>query len=221
MSILNSVHLGSRRMDKSKSHWAACLWRTIKTVGSAHTRQGDDPPGPPHVNNNDACHNGCSLAVRWIASLLFFAYASVGTADNRLIHATSLYLQQHAHNPVDWYPWGTEALTRAQREKKLIFLSIGYAACHWCHVMERESFSNPETAAMLNTHYISIKVDREERPDLDGHFMKLLTVLTGSGGWPLNIILTPTLQPVYGGTYFPPQAAHGKPGFKATAKICL
>ena len=136
-------------------------------------------------------------------------------AENRLIHATSPYLLQHAHNPVDWYTWGPEALARAKKEKKLIFLSIGYAACHWCHVMERESFNDPATAALLNAHYISIKVDREERPDLDGHFMAVLTTMTDQGGWPLNMILTPALQPVYGGTYFPPEPAYGKPGFKA------
>ena len=133
---------------------------------------------------------------------------------NRLIHQTSPYLVQHAHNPVDWYPWGAEALERASREQKLIFLSIGYAACHWCHVMERESFEDPATAAILNKYYISIKVDREERPDLDGHFMKVLTAMTGSGGWPLNMILTPDLKPVYGGTYFPLEASSGKPAFQ-------
>ena len=147
---------------------------------------------------------------------LFICCLTVGTvkAENRLIHATSPYLQQHAHNPVDWYPWGPEALERAKKEEKLIFLSIGYAACHWCHVMKRESFSDPATAKLLNAHYISIKVDREERPDLDGHFMAIITSMTGSGGWPLNIILTPELQPIYGGIYFPPKAVYGKPAFK-------
>ena len=149
----------------------------------------------------------------WV--LCCFLFTGTVMADNRLRDATSPYLLQHAQNPVDWYPWGTEALERAKKEQKLIFLSIGYAACHWCHVMERESFTDPKTAALLNAHYISIKVDREERPDLDGHFMEILTTFTESGGWPLNMILTPTLQPVYGGTYFPPTPAHGKPGFRS------
>ncbi|MBF0368809.1 MAG: thioredoxin domain-containing protein [Magnetococcales bacterium] len=133
---------------------------------------------------------------------------------NRLIHETSPYLLQHAHNPVNWYPWGEEALKKAKEEGKPILVSIGYAACHWCHVMERESFEDTPTAKLLNQHYIAIKVDREERPDLDGHFMDILTTMTGSGGWPLNLILTPDLKPIYGGTYFPPESRHGLPAFK-------
>lgn len=112
---------------------------------------------------------------------------------------------QHAHNPVDWYPWGEEALTRARLEDKPILVSIGYAACHWCHVMERESFENPETAALMNQHFINIKIDREERPDLDHIYMDAVQAMTGSGGWPLNVFLTPDLKPFYGGTYFPPK----------------
>ena len=154
------------------------------------------------------------LRFRWLVFFLCCLIASTSMASNRLIHATSPYLLQHAHNPVDWYPWGTEALQKAKKEQKLIFLSIGYAACHWCHVMERESFTNAAVAAVLNAHYVSIKVDREERPDIDGHFMAILTALNGSGGWPLNMILTPELQPLYGGTYFPPEPALDKPGFK-------
>ena len=132
---------------------------------------------------------------------------------NRLIHEASPYLLQHAHNPVNWYPWGAEALDKAKAEGKLIFVSIGYAACHWCHVMERESFESTTTAALLNRDFIAIKVDREERPDLDGHFMEILNTMTGSGGWPLNMFLTPDLQPVYGGTYFPPEPRYGRPSF--------
>ncbi|MBF0382260.1 MAG: thioredoxin domain-containing protein [Magnetococcales bacterium] len=132
---------------------------------------------------------------------------------NRLINETSPYLLQHAYNPVNWYPWGDEALTKAKKEGKIILVSIGYAACHWCHVMERESFENHATADILNRHFVAIKVDREERPDLDGHFMGILTTLTGSGGWPMNMFLTPDLQPIYGGTYFPPEARHNLPSF--------
>jgi uncharacterized protein YyaL (SSP411 family) len=132
---------------------------------------------------------------------------------NRLAAETSPYLLQHAHNPVDWYAWGPEALERARREDRPIFLSIGYAACHWCHVMERESFENPETAALMNQHFVSIKVDREERPDLDDVYMAAVQAMTGSGGWPMSVFLTPDLRPFFGGTYFPPSDRHGLPGF--------
>ncbi len=133
---------------------------------------------------------------------------------NRLLHETSLYLRQHAHNPVNWYPWGPEALQRARQEQKPIFLSIGFSACHWCHVMEHESFEDEETARFLNEHFISIKVDREERPDLDQIYMNAVTSLTGHGGWPMSVFLTPDLQPFYAGTYFPPEDRHGLPSFK-------
>ncbi len=132
---------------------------------------------------------------------------------NHLIHETSPYLLQHAHNPVDWYPWGSEALERAIAEDKVIFLSIGYSACHWCHVMEHESFENAEIAAYLNANYICIKVDREERPDLDDLYMQAVQRMTGSGGWPMTVFLTPDLKPFYGGTYFPPESRYGRPGF--------
>ncbi len=132
---------------------------------------------------------------------------------NHLANSTSPYLLQHAHNPVDWYPWGAEALEKARREDKIIFLSIGYAACHWCHVMAHESFEDPETAALMNAHFISIKVDREERPDLDSIYMSAVVALTGQGGWPMSVFLTPDLQPFYGGTYFPPEPRHGLPAF--------
>ena len=133
---------------------------------------------------------------------------------NHLIDETSPYLLEHAHNPVNWYPWGKEALEKAQREDKPIFLSIGYSSCHWCHVMEHESFENEEIAALLNKYFVSIKVDREQRPDLDQIYMSFTTALTGRGGWPMSVFLTPDLKPFYAGTYFPPDDRYGKPGFK-------
>ena len=133
---------------------------------------------------------------------------------NRLIDETSPYLLQHAHNPVDWYPWGPEALARARADNKPIMLSIGYSACHWCHVMERESFEDHETARIMNEHFVSIKVDREERPDLDSIYMSAVQSMTGRGGWPMTVFLTPEGLPFYGGTYFPP-VEHGQmPSFK-------
>ncbi len=133
---------------------------------------------------------------------------------NRLAYETSPYLLQHAHNPVDWYPWGDEALRKAADEDKPIFLSIGYAACHWCHVMERESFEDDATAALMNEHFVSIKVDREERPDLDGIYMDAVQAMTGQGGWPLSAFLTPRGEPFHAGTYFPPEPRHGMPAFR-------
>ena len=133
---------------------------------------------------------------------------------NHLIHESSPYLLQHAHNPVDWYPWGTEALTKAKQTDKPVFLSIGYAACHWCHVMERESFEDAEVAAILNEHFVNIKVDREQRPDLDQIYMSFTMALTGSGGWPMSVFLTPDLKPFFAGTYFPPVDGHGRPSFR-------
>ncbi len=132
---------------------------------------------------------------------------------NRLAGETSPYLLQHAHNPVDWYPWGPEALEKARDEDKPIFLSIGYSACHWCHVMERESFEDERIAALLARDFVSVKVDREERPDLDDIYMKAVQALTGQGGWPMTVFLTPDLEPFYGGTYFPPFSKFGRPGF--------
>lgn len=137
------------------------------------------------------------------------------TYTNRLIKEKSPYLLQHAHNPVDWYPWGEEAFKKAEKENKLIFLSIGYSTCHWCHVMEKESFSNPEIAEILNKYFVSIKVDREERPDIDNIFMNAVITLTGSGGWPLTVFLTPDKQPFFGGTYFPAEDKFGRPGLKS------
>src|SRR3990170_4919204 len=133
--------------------------------------------------------------------------------SNHLIDETSPYLLQHAHNPVDWYPWGREALDRSRALDRPIFLSIGYSACHWCHVMERESFEDPAIAALLNEHFVPIKVDREERPDIDELYMGAVQAMTGSGGWPLNVFLTPDLKPFFGGTYFPPDERWGRIGW--------
>ncbi|MBO45889.1 MAG: thioredoxin domain-containing protein [Planctomycetes bacterium] len=132
---------------------------------------------------------------------------------NHLAQETSPYLLQHAYNPVNWYPWGKEALAIAKSEEKPIFLSIGYSACHWCHVMERESFEDEEIAKYLNEHFVCIKVDREERPDLDDLYMTAVQQMTGSGGWPMSVFLTPDRKPFFGGTYFPPRAKFGRPGF--------
>ena len=132
---------------------------------------------------------------------------------NRLAEEQSPYLLQHKDNPVDWHPWGEAAFERARRENKLILLSVGYSTCHWCHVMERESFEDVGIAAVLNQHYVSIKVDREERPDVDRVYMTFVQATTGAGGWPMNVWLTPSLEPFYGGTYFPPTARWGRPGF--------
>ncbi|HEY3253819.1 MAG TPA: thioredoxin domain-containing protein, partial [Polyangiaceae bacterium] len=133
--------------------------------------------------------------------------------QNRLVSETSPYLLQHAHNPVAWYPWGPEALARAAAENKPILLSIGYAACHWCHVMERESFEDEAIAAQMNESFVCIKVDREERPDLDEIYMAATVALSGSGGWPMTVFLTPEQQPFFAGTYFPPVDKYGRPGF--------
>jgi uncharacterized protein len=132
---------------------------------------------------------------------------------NRLANETSPYLLQHAHNPVDWHPWGEEALRKARAEDKPILLSVGYSACHWCHVMERESFENPQIAALMNEHFVSIKVDREERPDVDAVYMTAVQALTGHGGWPMTVFLTPDGRPFWGGTYFPPEDRGQMPGF--------
>lgn len=134
---------------------------------------------------------------------------------NRLAHETSPYLLQHAHNPVDWYPWGEEALQKARQEDKPILVSIGYSACHWCHVMEKESFEDPETASIMNQFFVNIKIDREERPDIDQIYMDAIQAISGSGGWPLNCFLTPDLKPFYGGTYFPPKPYYNRPSWKS------
>ncbi len=146
-----------------------------------------------------------------------------GRKPNRLFKEKSPYLLQHAHNPVDWHPWGEEAIAKARAEDKPLFLSIGYSTCHWCHVMERESFEKEEIASILNAEFVPVKLDREERPDLDRIYMSAVQAMTGSGGWPLNVCLTPQLKPFIGGTYFPPETRYGRPGFsdflKGVARI--
>src|SRR4051794_27045 len=140
--------------------------------------------------------------------------AGIMARMNRLANETSPYLLQHADNPVDWYPWGEDALRRARDADRPILLSIGYAACHWCHVMEHESFEDDETATLMNEHFVCIKVDREERPDLDSVYMDAVVALTGHGGWPMTVFLTPAGEPFHGGTYYPPEPRHGLPGFR-------
>ena len=140
--------------------------------------------------------------------------ATIKNHTNRLIRESSPYLLQHAHNPVDWYPWSGEAFEKAKKEDKPVFLSIGYSTCHWCHVMERESFEDEKIAEIMNEYFVSIKVDREQRPDVDEIYMNAVVMMTGSGGWPLSVFLTPDGKPFYGGTYFPPRDAFGRPGFE-------
>jgi uncharacterized protein YyaL (SSP411 family) len=161
-----------------------------------------------------------------LAGLALFAPKGITAAGagekytNRLIHEKSPYLLQHAHNPVDWYPWGKEAFDKAKKENKPIFLSVGYSTCHWCHVMEHESFENPEIAKLMNDNFVSIKVDREERPDIDQVYMTFVQATTGSGGWPMTVFLTPDLKPFFGGAYFPPEDKWGQPGLtKVLTKI--
>ena len=157
------------------------------------------------------------LALTWFvtSSDVFAGQTAARPEDtNRLAHEKSPYLLQHAHNPVDWYPWGEEAFAKARRENKPIFLSVGYSTCHWCHVMAHESFENEEVAAIMNREFVNIKVDREERPDVDRVYMTFVQATTGSGGWPMSVWLTPDLKPFVGGTYFPPEERYGQPAFK-------
>src|SRR3712207_3626100 len=133
---------------------------------------------------------------------------------NALARETSPYLLQHKDNPVDWLPWGEEALARSKAEDKPILVSIGYSACHWCHVMERESFEDEQTAALMNERYVCVKVDREERPDVDALYMEAVQAMTGHGGWPLNVFITPAQVPFYGGAYYPPQPRDGVPSWQ-------
>src|SRR3954447_14614764 len=140
--------------------------------------------------------------------------ASLGSMANRLAAETSPYLLQHKDNPVDWRPWGPEALARARADERPILLSVGYSSCHWCHVMERESFEDAEVAAYMNEHFVCVKVDREERPDVDAIYMEAVQGMTGQGGWPLNVFCTPDQAPFYGGTYFPPEQRHGLPSWR-------
>src|SRR2546425_7761984 len=143
------------------------------------------------------------LATACVGVVLAGASEAAPARPNHLLGQSSPYLLQHLYNPIDWYPWGDEALDRAKQEDRPIFLSIGYSACHWCHVMEREAFSDPEVARILNERFVPIKVDREERPDLDDLYMTAVLAMNGSGGWPLSVFLTPDRKPFYGGTYLP------------------
>src|SRR3954454_2363099 len=140
---------------------------------------------------------------------------------NRLAEQTSPYLLQHKDNPVDWYPWGEDALAHARTEDKPIFVSIGYSACHWCHVMERESFEDPETAAYMNDHFVNVKVDREERPDVDAIYMEAVQAISGQGGWPMTVFLDPDGVPFFGGTYFPPDESRGMPSFRTVMEAVV
>ena len=198
--------------------WEIHLGKTV-SPGAFHPRV---PSGGRNFFHRMKCYN----PPRWfgigVAALIIVgvccAQGEKTVKPNRLIHEKSPYLLQHAHNPVDWYPWGEEAFEKARREKQPIFLSIGYSTCHWCHVMERESFEDPATAALMNQHLVSIKVDREERPDVDALYMQAVMAMAGQGGWPLSVFLTPDLKPFYGGTYFPPEDRWGHPGFKSVLK---
>src|SRR5216110_1313345 len=157
------------------------------------------------------------LALTWlVTSSDTFSGSASARSDhtNRLAHEKSPYLLQHAHNPVDWYPWGEEAFAKARRENKAIFLSVGYSTCHWCHVMAHESFEDEEVAAIMNREFVNIKVDREERPDVDRVYMTFVQATTGGGGWPMSVWLTPDLKPFVGGTYFPPVDRYGQPAFR-------
>src|SRR4051794_27292938 len=140
---------------------------------------------------------------------------------NSLARETSPYLLQHSENPVDWYPWGEEALARAREQDRPILLSVGYSACHWCHVMERESFEDPGTAAYMNEHFVNVKVDREERPDVDAIYMEAVQQISGQGGWPMTVFLDPDGVPFFGGTYFPPDESRGMPSFRMVMEAVL
>src|SRR5450432_4834431 len=178
------------------------------------------PPGAPAYDDLLAAKLAAALAAKgptYVPRTHHFVESGSGRAPeytNRLVLETSPYLLQHAHNPVDWRPWGDEAFAEARRLDRPVFLSIGYATCHWCHVMEAESFEDEEIAAFMNGHYVCIKVDREERPDIDAVYISAVQALTGSGGWPMSVWLTPAREPFFGGTYFPPRegargARHG------------
>jgi uncharacterized protein YyaL (SSP411 family) len=163
------------------------------------------------------------LAGAVMAFIFFTTRVSADTTPeahtNQLIHSASPYLLQHAHNPVDWYPWGEEAIAKAKKENKLIFLSIGYSTCYWCHVAERTIYSNSSIAALMNQWFVNIKVDREERPDIDGTFMVARQLLADDGGWPNNLFLTPELKPFFAGSYFPPEDQEGANGFPTILKL--
>src|SRR4030081_3892461 len=186
---------------------------TIVTVAPA-ARSASSGPVSSRSSNSSSISIATRLPVSAAPSLMWRLYPWCHNgAMNRLARERSPYLLQHAQNPVDWYPWGDEAFAKARSEDKPVFLSIGYSTCHWCHVMGHESFENDGTAAVLNDQFVAIKVDREERPDVDRVYMTFVQATTGSGGWPMSVWLTPELKPFYGGTYFPPDARWGKPGF--------
>src|SRR5947207_7235843 len=192
MTILSFI-TGSRRIATS---YFRCRFLELTWLVTASHSDADPTPASPQRSSRD-----------------------VGTTEerehtNRLAYEKSPYLLQHAHNPVDWYPWGEEAFAKARHENKPIFLSVGYSTCHWCHVMEHESFENEEVAAIMNRDFVNIKVDREERPDVDRDYMTFVQATTGGGGGPMSVWLMPDLKPFVGGTYFPPEDRYGQPGFK-------
>ena len=155
-----------------------------------------------------------SVAALAVKDTTMVTKTNIQKYNNKLAGETSPYLLQHAHNPVYWYPWSKEASEIASKLDKPVFLSIGYSTCHWCHVMERESFANEHIAKIMNEHFVCIKVDREQRPDVDAVYMTAVQMMTGSGGWPLSVFLTPDGKPFYGGTYFAPKDMYGRPGFE-------
>ena len=159
----------------------------------------------------------CTVAALWLCCgpSVTVPADPVKSGGWRLANASSPYLQLHADNPVEWYPWSEAAFDKARSENKPLFISIGYFTCHWCHVMARESFENPDIAGLLNEHFIPIKIDREQRPDLDAAYMQYVTLTSGQGGWPMSVWATPAGEPFLGGTYFPPEANYGQPGFKS------
>src|SRR6478672_8326018 len=168
----------------------------------------------PYLFDLIPCLSGTCLGTLLVHRRTRSAPRTIERMANRLAGETSPYLLQHANNPVDWFPWGRDALARAKLLDRPIFLSIGYAACHWCHVMERESFEHEPTARYLNDRFVAIKVDREERPDLDQVYMSAVQAMTGGGGWPMSVFLTPEGRPFYGGTYYPDEPRHGMPSFR-------
>ncbi len=193
-------------------HWIIAA-AVVSLTTSAACRNGDTPPPDATAPATASAPHGAGASS--VTSEPTPAAAADGSPahTNRLVHETSPYLLQHAHNPVDWWPWGDEAFAAAKAADKPVFLSIGYSTCHWCHVMERESFENEATAKYLNEHFICIKVDREERPDVDQIYMAVTQRMTGSGGWPMSVWLTPERKPFYTGTYFPPDSRFGRPSF--------
>ncbi|XP_014236341.1 spermatogenesis-associated protein 20 isoform X1 [Trichogramma pretiosum] len=196
--------------------WRRCP-QVIRLVSnlSKHTNYSEKKTGIRFIEaRSKKAHLALQIFSHNMASTSSDAENTPQKYQNKLAFEKSPYLLQHATNPVEWYPWGNEAIEKAKREDKLIFLSVGYSTCHWCHVMEKESFEKPEIAAIMNKHFINIKVDREERPDIDKVYMTFIQSLTGHGGWPMSVFLSPNLAPIYGGTYFPPTDKYGQPGFK-------